>query len=467
MSESAASTGNRFRIIGRFHVSGVLGHGAMGTVYRGEDPLIGRTVALKVLSTELQPLLGEAEMREFHSHFLREAKAAGRLNHPNIVTIYDVGEYCGMPYIAMEFVPGLSLREYLDSGVVLPVRRIVEIGILVARGLDYAHQNEVVHRDIKPANLMLGRKGVVKIMDFGIARAPGRSEDGKLQGSPRYMAPEQIADRPVGPTTDVHALGVTLYEALTGKLPFDAPDFRELADKVLHQEPPRPSTLNPDVPEGLDAIVMQALAKEPSARFRNMRAMAKALSAVRAELKRGEEEPPAGEDIGAEFSDPGLDQLQLAGSGSRLREELRRHLTRLALTRELDGPEQDSFGAHLLLYLVPPGHILFREGEASSYLGLLLEGDLAVTKRGVDGQEQQLELLGPGMPFGEMSLLDAAPRSATLTALGACQIAVLSRRHFRRLCRERPELSVKLLLALGGLLTQRLRRTSDRLAHHS
>ncbi|MCB1927593.1 MAG: serine/threonine protein kinase, partial [Rhodocyclaceae bacterium] len=149
--------------IGRYRVTATLGKGAMGTVYRAEDPLIERSVALKVLSLDLSP----DERATFRDHFFSEGKSAGGLNHPNIVTVYDIGESEGVPYIAMEFVEGLSLRETLDMGTVMPVRRVVDIGLAMCRGLDFAHGQGVVHRDIKPANVMISRSGLVKIMDFG------------------------------------------------------------------------------------------------------------------------------------------------------------------------------------------------------------------------------------------------------------------------------------------------------------
>lgn len=271
------------RTIGRFVVGECLGRGAMGTVYRAQDPLIERTVAVKVLSVDLAP----AERAEFRECFFREAKAAGRLNHSNIVTIYDIGESEDTPYIAMEYLPGLTLRETLDSGAVLPVRRVVEIAMLVARGLDYAHQNGVIHRDVKPANIMLARSGQVKIMDFGIAVASdtGRTQTGALFGSPRYMAPEQIANGAVDARTDVFSLGVTLYEMLTGKDPFEGQTIPEVMHKILHVDPAPPATLNPDIPERLEQIVMRALAKNPADRFGSARDLGLELGSLRRELK--------------------------------------------------------------------------------------------------------------------------------------------------------------------------------------
>ncbi|MBI1907122.1 MAG: protein kinase [Rhodocyclales bacterium] len=282
VSESATNDPEQ-RKIGRYIVTGMLGSGAMGTVYRALDPLIERTVALKVLAIDMHT----ASESGFRERFFREAKSAGCLSHPNIVTIHDVGECNGTPYIAMEFLPGLTLRESLDSGVVLPVRKIIDIGMLVARGLDYAHQNGVIHRDIKPANIMLARSGTVKIMDFGIAIASdtARTMPDAVLGSPRYMAPEQILNAPVDARTDVFALGVVLYEMLAGKDPFEGGTIPGVMHKVLHVTPAPPTSFNPDVPSALDAIVMRALAKNPEERFQRAKDLGRALGALRRELK--------------------------------------------------------------------------------------------------------------------------------------------------------------------------------------
>lgn len=279
VSVPEASAAHR-RTMGRYVISTELGRGAMGTVYCAEDPLIERNVALKVLALDPR----QTSQADFRERFFREAKAAGRLNHPNIVTIHDVGEDSdGTPYIAMELLPGLTLRDSLDSGIVVPLHKIIDVAMLVLRGLDYAHQQGIVHRDIKPANIMLARNGMVKIMDFGIALAvdAGKELDDLMLGSPSHMAPEQVTSGPVDARTDLFALGVTLYELLTGKSPFAGDSMAAVTHNILHLDPPSPATLNPDVPPELDRVVMQALAKEPAARFASAREMSRALAPIR------------------------------------------------------------------------------------------------------------------------------------------------------------------------------------------
>ena len=252
-------------IIGRYEVVATLGQGAMGTVYKAVDPLIERTVAIKTINLNLS----KEERAEFEERFYREAKSAGRLNHSNIVTIYDVGETDDIAYIAMEYLDGESLREMLDSGVVLPVDMIGKIAARIAGALDYAHENHVVHRDIKPANIMITPGRDVKIMDFGIAQIPtgSRTQLGTVLGSPKYMAPEQVAGQATDGRTDIFALGVVLYEMLTGTAPFNGDNLSAIMYKVLNEDPAPPSTVNPRVPPFFDRIVSRALAKRPQDRY--------------------------------------------------------------------------------------------------------------------------------------------------------------------------------------------------------
>ena len=303
LSDSEPQTTGISRL-GRYVVTGTLGQGAMGTVYRAEDPLIERKVALKVLSLDLP----EHEREQFREHFFREGKSAGRLNHPNVVTVYDIGESEGVPYIAMEFLQGLTLRETLDMGTVMPVRRVVDIGLAVCRGLDFAHGQGVIHRDVKPANIMLTRSGMVKIMDFGIAQSHFRVDPGtelppgQVLGSPKYMAPEQVQGLDADERADLFSLGVTLYELLVGRNPFEADSVNEVIEKVLHLEPPTARSQNPDVPEALDDLVFRAMRKDPDERYASARDMGKMLRSLRRELRAAQ---ARGRTLQAQSTPPG------------------------------------------------------------------------------------------------------------------------------------------------------------------
>lgn len=245
----------------------------MGVVYQAHDPFIERMVAIKTVS---YAGLTTEEAVEFEQRFFLEAKSAGRLNHPNIVTIYDVGRGNGLAYIAMELLAGRTLRDLLDSGVVLRTRRIVEIALRVANGLAFAHANGVVHRDIKPANIMVLDNKIIKIADFGIALLPNGAItlDGAAIGSPKYMSPEQVLGKQADGRSDIFSLGAVLYEMLTGHPPFTGNDLNAILYQVLNGAPPLPSSLNPGLPQGFDRIVARALSKDPDKRYQNAAEMA-------------------------------------------------------------------------------------------------------------------------------------------------------------------------------------------------
>lgn len=259
--------------LGRYEITGMLGRGAMGIVYKARDPLIERMVAIKTIS---YAGLTSVEIEDFEQRFFREAKSAGRLNHPNIVTIYDVGHSDELAYIAMEYLSGCSLRTLLDSGVVLPYDRIVEIAAAIADGLGFAHANGVVHRDIKPANIMVLEDGAVKIADFGIAQLSGGALTmvGTALGSPKYMSPEQVLGNKADGRSDVFSLGAVVYEMLTGRAPFSGEDLNAILYQVLNSHPLPPSSHNPGIPKAFDRIVERALSKKSEERYQEAAKMA-------------------------------------------------------------------------------------------------------------------------------------------------------------------------------------------------
>ena len=275
-------------LIGRYVVQGRIGEGAMADVYRAYDPGIDRVLAIKVLKAEF------CQNREYATRFLREAKAAGALSHPNIVTIYDVGEVDGYPYIAMELLEGEPLDKVAYRHGPLPAADVAAIALQLAEALSYAHAQGVVHRDIKPSNVMLSADGrATKILDFGIARVSEadnarhereslRTQIGQVVGTPRYMSPEQALGQPIDGRSDLFSVGVVLYELLTGRKAFDGASAATLALQIT-QEDPRPiGELAPDTPRGLLFIVDKLLAKRPDRRFADGEQLAEAL---RRELK--------------------------------------------------------------------------------------------------------------------------------------------------------------------------------------
>ena len=267
-------------MLGRYEIVSELGKGAMGVVYRANDPLLSREVAVKTVNMSSDP----QEMAEYEARFYQEAKAAGGLNHPNIVTIYDIGKSGNVAYMAMELLDGAELRALMKPGEPIPHSRAVEIAAQVADGLAYAHQHGVVHRDVKPANIMILSAGTAKIMDFGIARmrtAEVRTQTGVVLGSPRYMSPEQVSGRRAEPRSDIFSLGVILYEMLTGKPAFTGDDVTSVMFQILNVAPPAPSTLVPGLPEVLDFIVAKALAKPPDDRYQDAAEFARDLRSAK------------------------------------------------------------------------------------------------------------------------------------------------------------------------------------------
>jgi len=264
--------------LGKYEIRGVLGEGAMGVVYDGFDPMIGRRVAIKTVRKEQ---LERSEAQDTLARFKREAQAAGRLNHPNIVAIYEYGEDEGVAFIAMEFVQGRELKDYQDADERFALPDTVRIMNQLLDALDYSHRNGVVHRDIKPANIILLPDGKVKVADFGIARieSSALTQVGTVLGTPSYMSPEQFSGLVADGRSDLFSAGVVLYQLLTGEKPFTGA-LTTIMHKVLKEEPPAPSELSVQVPRAFDALIKKALAKRPDERFQSGKQFAEALQAA-------------------------------------------------------------------------------------------------------------------------------------------------------------------------------------------
>lgn len=258
------------KVLGRYRILGELGRGAMGVVYRAVDPMIEREVALKTLHAELPPdIAGEVRVR-----FLREARSAGRLSHPNIVTIYDVGEDGGAAYIAMELLEGPSLAQMLKERQRIPFHSAADVIAQVADALHHAHQHSIVHRDVKPANVVVSRTGRAKLTDFGVAYVPASdvTQHGSALGSPRYMAPEQVLGQAIDARADIFSLGVVLYEVLTRRTPFEWPGdttVYALMQRIAGEPHPPLRQIDAEIPAGFDRIMDRALAKRPQDRYQS------------------------------------------------------------------------------------------------------------------------------------------------------------------------------------------------------
>ena len=266
--------------IGKYRIIELVGEGAMGVVYRAQDSVLERTVAIKVMNESI------ARQEDLRKRFLHEAQAAGSLQHPNVVCIYDLGEVDGHLFIAMEFVQGVDLERLIELGEPLSLQARLDIIIDVLTGLAYAHKRGIVHRDIKPANIRVADDGRAKIMDFGVAHLASSSmtSTGSILGTPSYMAPEQITEGKTSPATDIFAVGGVLYQILAQMKPFDAPTLQNLFFKIITEHPRPVTELMPGLPPALDRIVRKAMAKEPAQRYASALDMANDLTNVRSKL---------------------------------------------------------------------------------------------------------------------------------------------------------------------------------------
>jgi serine/threonine-protein kinase len=274
--------------LGRYQLEREIGRGAMGIVYLGRDTAINRMVAIKAIP--LASEFSDAELAEARARFFREAETAGRLNHPNIVTIYDVGEERGLAYIAMEYLKGRHLSDYAKSDNLMEPRKLIGIVARTADALGFAHKQQVVHRDIKPANLMYDASGdILKITDFGIARLTdaGSTRTGIVLGTPSFMSPEQLEGRTVTGHSDLFSLGVSLFQLLTGQLPFSADSMTGLMQQIAEVPHPPLRAFRPDLPACVESVIDRALAKKPEDRYDSGAQMAAALEDCRSRIPSG------------------------------------------------------------------------------------------------------------------------------------------------------------------------------------
>src|SRR5215468_6788432 len=270
--------GDRF---GKYQVLERIGRGGMGTIFKAHDPVLDRLVALKVISPEVEVT------DELRTRFFREAKACAKLNHPNIVTVYDMGEDEGRLFIVMELLEGEELRQIIKASHVLNLEDKISVMLEVCSGLHYAHQKGIIHRDMKPGNIFLQKTGHVKILDFGIAliaaTEPGLTRTGLIMGTLRYISPEQVRGR-VDQRSDMFSIGSVFYELLTSRPPFLGDDAMQLLEQLRTEDPPPPNQIDPAIPPELTAIVQRAMRKEPADRFRDLEEMRAELDTVHTRL---------------------------------------------------------------------------------------------------------------------------------------------------------------------------------------
>lgn len=381
--------------LGKYEVRGVAGHGAQGIVYRAHDPFIDREVAIKVCRVEDVP---EDVLRTLRKFFFNEAQAAGALDHPNVLRVYDAGEFDGEPYMVMEFVDGgETLRSYIKKPKLLPLEQVVGYIKQTGEALDYAHRRGVTHRDVKPANIMLTPNGKAKLGDFGIAH---RAHTDRTQltgsfGSPRYMSPEQARGEEVGFQSDIYSLGIVLYELIAGTVPYEAKNVHGMVYQIVHGEPNPITDHEPDLDAELIAIIAKATAKDLSNRYATAGEMVVDLSRVLENLAQ----PEAGLDDAGKLKL--LSQVAFFdGYGEELLEEI------------IDESLWESY---------PHGHEVIEQGQADTSLYFVVTGSVSVARDG-----KVIAELIAGECFGELGYVEGIRRSATVTANGRVLVARLT-----------------------------------------
>ncbi len=367
--------------VGKFEILGLLGQGSMGTVYLAHDPYRNHKVAIKVCKLDNSDRIG-------HKLFFNEARSAGSLHHPGILGVLDAGDDSEGPYLVLEYIANAKpLTGHCRADGLLPLPQVVAILFRLAKALDYAHRHGVIHRDIKPANILLTQELTPKICDFGVAR---RTQSDTTQilgvfGSPRYMAPEQALDAPIGPQTDLYSLGVVMFELLTGQAPFIAAGFSQLLKKLMHETPPCLHQIRPELPPSLDCIMQRALQKSPQDRYPSGKAMAADLALVYRDLNLGEERPS--------------------------RKEIGRQVRQLSFFEQFYEQEISEIVDACIWEKYAPEEQIITEGNLDQAFFIILSGEVSVLK-----ESKLISTLGKGDCFGEMGYLAKARRTATIVS---------------------------------------------------
>ncbi|MBW1613613.1 MAG: protein kinase [Deltaproteobacteria bacterium] len=384
------------KTIGRYQILKQLGQASVGAVYLGKDPYIGRQVAIKVY--HLPNDTGPEEIEAYKKSFFVEAQSAGRLMHPNIVTIYDADLQQDFCYITMEYIDGSTLKKFCKPDNLLPVERVVKIVFNVCKGLEYAHQNGVIHRDIKPSNIILSLSGQVKITDFSIAYVKRRGHSTLVKGlfgSPSYMSPEQVKEELITERNDIFSLGSVLYELLTGKKAFDGENEYSIMYKIVNDDPPPILELKPELPKIFADICSKALAKDPSKRYQGSMDFAYDLRLALRSLKEILKETHENELFG--------------------------YIKDLPFFKTFTENQIDQIVSACDLVKVEKGETIIKEGEIDDSFYILISGQVVV-KIGT----KKLAVLEKGQCFGEMAYLTGEARTATIITKEECILLKVS-----------------------------------------
>ena len=379
--ESPLSEGLKdIKTIGRYEIIHKIGQGASGVVYKGQDPYINRSVAIKV---------SLPSSRKARERFFIEAQSAGRLNHPNIVSIYDAGEFNNYCYITMGYIDGKTLKGFCLHDKLLPVARTMELILRVCNALDYAHRNGVIHKDIKPPNIMLDKIGIVKITDFGIAQFTEQTAEKGIFGTPSYMSPEQIKDEIAVIPSDVFSLGCVMYEMLTGIVAFGGDNDFSIMYKIVNEDPTPILNIRPELPKIMGDIIKKALSKKFQDRYQTCLEFAYDLRlALRALNRTGNNEKLT--DISEQFSS-------------------------IPFFRNFTKQDISNLISINNIIKVKKGAVILSEGDIDDIFFIVLSGKVKIMR-----QNQTLAIIKQGESFGEMAYIGGQIRIATVSAETNC-----------------------------------------------
>jgi serine/threonine-protein kinase len=382
------------KTIGRYEILKKIGHGSMGVVYLGRDPYIKRNVGIKISRPAAD--VGEEKAEKYREKFFIEAQSAGRLMHPNIVAIYDAGMHKDFCYMAMEYIDGPTLKKFCKKNHLLPISNVLEIIFITCKALDHAHKMGVVHRDIKPLNIMLKKSGHIKITDFGIAQIKSEQTASKgIIGSPSYMSPEQIRQKPVENQTDIFSLGCVLYELLTGKMAFPGDDYVTIMYKIIKEDPTPMEQIRPELPEILLKITKKALAKDPNQRYQTCEDFAYDLRVALRGLKESTKSTKA--------------------------EDVFDYVNSVSFFESFNREQVKEILKSSSVYKVPRGDAMVAEGDIEDSFFILLSGKALVQKN-----NKNIAFISRGECFGEMAYLSGQARAATVLAETDCILMEIS-----------------------------------------
>lgn len=427
--------------IGRYEIIEELGQGAMGVVYKGRDTAINRIVAIKTV--KLLAEVSTSDGADMVKRFYQEASIAGQLSHPNITTIYDVGENEGIHFLVMEYIEGMELSKFILEKGNIPVKEKINILILIARALHYAHQRGVIHRDIKPGNIMVVDDLQTKIMDFGIAKftskdALFKTQPGLILGTPAYMSPEQLSGEELNRQSDIFSLGILSYELFTRKRPFNGDNLAVLIKSIVYENPVSMSKICSQIPSEVEKIILKSLEKNQENRYQTASEFADDL-----ELFLNQDEMVMTQNIPAA---KGYDKHKLIRS---LKESY-------SFFSDFTDTELQHIFKISSKKVYRKGSVIFKENTIGNQMYIIINGEVIITKKFNNDEETIINTLKTGDSFGEMAIMDYSPRYATAVAKMDSILIAISEVILRN---SDPKLCLKLYKNLSSVLSEKLKKS--------